>query len=117
MRGWHALALSRLADVSARFATRGVLDSAWGLAIAPAGFGRFSGDILVGNFGNGRIHAFNRVGGLVGTLRRPDGSPVVIDGLWALLPGNGVAGRTSDVWFSAGPADESHGLLGVLRTA
>jgi len=99
-----------------RFASRGVLDSPWGLAIAPKGFGEFSGDLLVGNFGNGRINAFDvRSGEREGTLRATNGNALVIDGLWALLPGNGTAGGTSDVWFSAGPAGETHGLLGVLR--
>ncbi|MDX6323876.1 MAG: hypothetical protein QOK15_230 [Nocardioidaceae bacterium] len=95
---------------------RGVLNSPWGLAIAPSGFGPFSGRLLVGNFGNGRIHVVNRrTGHVVATLRDRTGAPVRIDGLWGLLPGNGTAGGRSDVWFSAGPADESHGLLGILR--
>jgi uncharacterized protein (TIGR03118 family) len=95
---------------------RGVLNSPWGLAIAPRGFGRFAGKLLIGNFGNGRIHVVNpRSGRLVATLRNGAGKPLAIDGLWGLLPGNGTAGRRSDVWFSAGPDDESHGLLGILR--
>ena len=99
-----------------RFARRGVLNSPWGLAIAPAHFGAFAGAVLVGNFGDGRIHAFDpRTGRLLGTLRDGYGRPIVIDGLWGLLPGNGTSAGTSDVWFSAGPGDEAHGLLGVLR--
>jgi len=99
-----------------RFARRGVLNSPWGLAVAPAGFGAFSGDVLVGNFGDGRIHAFDaRTGRLHGVLRDGFGKPITIDGLWGLLPSNGTSAGTSDVWFSAGPQDESHGLLGVLR--
>jgi uncharacterized protein (TIGR03118 family) len=99
-----------------RFARRGVLNSPWGLAIAPAHFGAFSGAVLVGNFGDGRIHAFNPwTGRLLGTLRNDRGRPIVIDGLWGLLPGNGTSAGTSDVWFSAGPGGEKHGLLGVLR--
>jgi uncharacterized protein (TIGR03118 family) len=99
-----------------RFARRGVLNSPWGLAVAPAGFGAFSGDVLVGNFGDGRIHAFDPwTGRLRGVLRNGHGRPIAIDGLWGLLPGNGTSAGTSDVWFSAGPQDESHGLLGVLR--
>jgi uncharacterized protein (TIGR03118 family) len=95
---------------------RGVLDSPWGLAIAPAGFGSFAGKLLVGNFGDGRIHAVDQMSGKVlGTLLDGHRRPIVIDGLWGLLPGNGTAGRTSDVWFSAGPGGEAHGLLGVLR--
>jgi len=99
-----------------RFATRGVLNSPWALALAPKGFGDFSGDVLIGNFGDGKIHAFNWHGDLVGTLRDTHGRPLVIDGLWALKPGNGVSGATSDVWFSAGPDGESHGLLGILHS-
>jgi uncharacterized protein (TIGR03118 family) len=99
-----------------RLVRRGVLNSPWGIAIAPAGFGAFTGDLLVGNFGNGRIHAFDpRTGRLLGTLRDAHGKPIVIDGLWGLLPGNGTSAGTSDVWFSAGPDGEMHGLLGVLR--
>jgi uncharacterized protein (TIGR03118 family) len=95
---------------------RGPLDSPWGLAIAPRGFGGLAGKLLVGNFGNGRIHVVDRhTGRVVATLRNGAGRPVVIDGLWGLLPGNGASGSTSDVWFSAGPDDESHGLLGILH--
>ena len=99
-----------------RFATRGVLNSPWGMAIAPKGFGDFAGDVLVGNFGDGRIYAFDRSGDREGTLRGTDGKPLIIDGLWGLKPGNGTSGAISDVWFSAGPAGESHGLLGILRS-
>jgi uncharacterized protein (TIGR03118 family) len=99
-----------------RLASRGVLNSPWGLATAPAHFGAFSGDLLVGNFGDGRIHAFDpRTGRLRGVLRTSNGRPIMIDGLWGLLPGNGTSAGTDDVWFSAGPQDESHGLVGVLR--
>ncbi|KRE58636.1 TIGR03118 family protein [Phycicoccus sp. Soil748] len=93
-----------------------VLNAPWGLTIAPSGFGRFSGDLLVGNFGDGRIHAYDPgTLDLVGTLRGPGGKAVTIDGLWALLPGNGTEGSTHDVLFTAGPQDESHGLLGLLH--
>jgi uncharacterized protein (TIGR03118 family) len=98
-----------------RLAFHAVLNGPWGLTIAPAGFGAFSGDLLVGNFGNGRIHAFSP-GSLQfrGTLRNRWHQPISIDGLWALLPGNGVEGGTDEVLFTAGPDDESHGLLGTL---
>jgi uncharacterized protein (TIGR03118 family) len=99
-----------------RFASRGVLNSPWGLTIAPANFGAFSGDLLVGNFGDGRIHAFDpHSGRLLGTLRDQAHQPIVIDGLWGLLVGDAAAGGPDAVWFSAGPDDESHGLLGTLR--
>jgi len=97
---------------------RGVLDSPWGMAIAPMGFGSLSGKLLVGNFGNGRIHAFEpRTGRFLSTLCGSNGTPIRIDGLWGLLPGNGASAASSDVWFSAGPDDEAHGLLGLLKLA
>jgi uncharacterized protein (TIGR03118 family) len=99
-----------------RFASRGVLNSPWGMTIAPPGFGRLTGDLLIGNFGDGRIHAFDpRTGSLRGTVLGTNRRPLTIDGLWALVPGNSVAGGSNAVWFSAGPDDEQHGLLGVLR--
>ncbi|SDI92213.1 TIGR03118 family protein [Frankineae bacterium MT45] len=94
----------------------GELNSPWAMVIAPAGFGQFSGDLLVGNFGDGRIHAFDpRFGFPVGELHGTGGKDLVIPGLWGLLPGTGTAGATSDLWFSAGPDHEAHGLLGILR--
>jgi uncharacterized protein (TIGR03118 family) len=99
-----------------RFASHGVLNSPWGMTIAPANFGQFSGDLLIGNFGDGRIHAFDpNTGEVLGTLRGTSGAPLAIDGLWALMVGNAVAGGPNSVWFSAGPDEEAHGLLGVLR--
>jgi uncharacterized protein (TIGR03118 family) len=101
-----------------RFARRGVLNSPWGLAIAPAGFGQFSGDLLVGNFGDGLIHAFDPMTGeLLGAVEDRAGNAIRIDGLWGLLPGNGVASDPAAVWFSAGPNQEKNGLLGTLRLA
>jgi uncharacterized protein (TIGR03118 family) len=98
-----------------RLVTRGVLDSPWGLALAPAGFGQFGGDLLVGNFGDGRINAFDPMSGAFeGQLRDSHGRPLTIDGLWGLRFGNGNAAKTGELLFSAGPDDESHGLLGKL---
>ena len=98
-----------------RLVSRGVLNSPWGLAIAPAGFGHFGGDLLVGNFGDGRINVFDAsTGANEGMLRKVGGKPITIDGLWALMFGNGNAARTGELLFSAGPDDESHGLLGKL---
>jgi uncharacterized protein (TIGR03118 family) len=99
-----------------RFATHGVLNSPWGMTIAPADFGQFSGDLLIGNFGDGRIHAFDpNTGDVLGILRGTSGKPLAIDGLWSLMVGDAAAGGPNSVWFSAGPDDEAHGLLGVLR--
>ena len=99
-----------------RFATHGVLNSPWGMTIAPASFGQFSGDLLIGNFGDGRIHAFDpNTGEVLGILRSTAGRPLAIDGLWGLMVGDAVSGGPNSVWISAGPDDEAHGLLGVLR--
>jgi uncharacterized protein (TIGR03118 family) len=96
----------------------GTLNAPWGLAIAPSSFGSFAGDLLVGNFGDGRINAFNLANNtLVGQLPGVDGSPLVIEGLWGLIVGNGgMGGSTERVYFSAGPQDESHGLFGALQS-
>jgi uncharacterized protein (TIGR03118 family) len=101
-----------------RLIQHGRLDSPWGLAIAPAGFGRFSNDLLVGNFGDGRINAFDpATGGFVGVLTSRPGKPIEIDGLWALLFGNGTAGSPTTLLFSAGPNDEQDGLFGSITLA
>ena len=101
-----------------RFASHGMLDSPWGMAVAPRTFGAFSGDLLVGNFGDGRISAFNRnTGHLDGQLQDAQHNAIQIDGLWGLIVGDSVAGGNSAVWFSAGPNGESHGLLGILRAS
>jgi uncharacterized protein (TIGR03118 family) len=98
-----------------RFASRGVLNSPWGLVVAPSTFGTFAGDLLVGNFGDGWINAFNlTTGAFVGSLTGANHAPIVIDGLWGLTVGDAAAGGTGSVWFSAGPDGESHGLLGLL---
>jgi len=98
-----------------RLVTRGALDSPWGLALAPASFGQFSRDLLVGNFGNGHINVYNpATGAHLGQLQRQNGQPIVIDGLWGLRFGNGNAAKTSELVFSAGPDHESHGLLGKI---
>jgi uncharacterized protein (TIGR03118 family) len=109
---------------SVRLISRGVLDSPWGLAMAPTGFAGFNRSghhpvLLVGNFGDGRINAFSASSGFpVGQLRDPDGEPIQVDGLWALQVGNGSVGGASDtVYFTAGPFGESHGLFGALTTA
>ena len=98
-----------------RLVTGSALDSPWGLAIAPAQFGKFSNDLLVGNFGNGRINAFDpTTGRFLGALTDKHGRPIVIFGLWALLVGDNSSGGPNSVWFSAGPGHEKHGLVGLL---
>ena len=99
-----------------RLVSHGPLDSPWGMAVAPANFGDFSNDLLVGNFGDGRINAFNpSTGAFLGTLSSSKGHPLVTEGLWGLAFGNGTtAGDTNTLFFTAGPGDESHGLLGKI---
>jgi uncharacterized protein (TIGR03118 family) len=104
---------SNLGTTVTRIASHGTLNAPWGLAIAPSGFGTFSGALLVGNFGDGRISAF-RGDKFLGLLRDPTNEPVAIDGLWALLPGTATTGGVGTLWFSAGPNDEQHGLVGQL---
>jgi uncharacterized protein (TIGR03118 family) len=101
-----------------RFASHGTLNSPWGLAQAPANFGLFSGDILVGNFGDGRISAFDASGNFMGQFFDPQGNLLAINGLWSLQFGTGAAnnGPTDRLFFTAGIADESHGLFGFIVT-
>jgi len=103
-----------------RVATHGQLNSPWGIAMAPAGFGAFAGDLLVGNFGDGQISAFApQPGGtfeLVGQLRSRNNEVIAIDGLWSLQFGKGNTnnGPTTTLFFTAGPDGESHGLFGTI---
>jgi uncharacterized protein (TIGR03118 family) len=99
-----------------RVAIRQFLNAPWGLALAPAGFGQFAGRLLVGNFGDGRINAFDvATGRWVGMLTGSDRRPLEIEGLWGLSFGNGFAGQPIDsLYFTAGPADESQGVYGVV---
>ncbi len=98
-----------------RIAGHGTLNAPWGLAIAPAAWGKLAGDLLVGNFGDGRIGIY-KGSRFVGLLHDGHG-PVRIEGLWALLPGTAASGGTDAVWFSAGPHDEADGLVGKLVPA
>ena len=92
----------------------GELNSPWGLVMAPAGWGEFGGDLLVGNFGDGTIHAYDAwTGEIKGTLEH-DGQPLVLDGLWGLLFGNGRSAATNALMFTAGTDNEAHGLWGVI---
>jgi len=99
-----------------RFASQGQLNSPWGVVRTPASFGSFGNVILIGNFGDGHLSAFDPVSGsFKGQLNQPGGMPVAIDGLWGLEFGNGgTAGSTSTLFFSAGPNGENDGLFGML---
>jgi uncharacterized protein (TIGR03118 family) len=97
----------------------GQVNSPWGLDIAPASFGEFAGDLLVGNFGDGTISVFDPVNGtFLGQLLGSDGNPLVIDGLWGLINGNGGnGGDANTVYFTACINDEADGLFGAISPA
>jgi len=97
-----------------RFASRGALNSPWGIARAPLDFGPFSTRILIGNFGDGRISGFTSGGDFRGQLRDPKGHAVRIDGLWSIVFGNGLASDPDKLYFTAGPNGEADGLFGSL---
>jgi len=107
----------------------GHLNSPWGLAMAPQGFGDLGGDLLVGNFGDGHINAFNLSdpshgnANFEGTLTDASEKPITIENLWAIRFGNGgAAGSTNTLFFTAGLTDApatifgaTDGLLGSLQ--
>ncbi|MCX6928959.1 MAG: TIGR03118 family protein [Verrucomicrobia bacterium] len=99
-----------------RLASTGVLNSPWGIALAPAGFGGFAGALLVGNFGDGRINAFDpATGAWLGTVNDASGNPFAVEGLWALAFGNGGnGGEPHTLYFTAGLNGETDGLFGSL---
>jgi uncharacterized protein (TIGR03118 family) len=101
-----------------RLVSRGHLNAPWAVTLAPKGFGAYSGALLIGNFGDGWINAYNPHNGrYLGALRRSDGHPIVIEGLWDLAPGTKENGGEGSIWFSAGIQKVQHGLLGVIRPA
>src|SRR5438034_3181039 len=102
-----------------RVAQHGQLNAPWGLALAPDTFGRFAGNLLVGNFGDGEINAYQELGNghfeHRGELRDASGKSLSIDGLWALEVGKaGNNAPAGALFFTAGPDDESHGLFGRI---
>jgi uncharacterized protein (TIGR03118 family) len=100
-----------------RLASGGPLNAPWGVTVAPGGFGDFSNRLLVGNFGDGRINAFDQAtGNFLGALQDANGNPIAIDGLWALKTRTGGVGvNTNAVYFTAGINDEADGLFGALQ--
>jgi len=107
----------------ARIATAGNLNSPWGVAIAPANFGIFGGSILIGNFGDGMINAYDPAGlSFRGTLTDSSAKPLTYASLWELLPGGTTVGNTTGVsggdtntvYFTAGLTNEAHGLFGAI---
>jgi uncharacterized protein (TIGR03118 family) len=95
------------------------LNAPWGLALSPSNFGAFSDALIVGNFGDGQLHAYDQQSGrYLGEFKDANGKPVVIDGLWGITFGNGGnGGDRNALYFASGPDDETHGLFGSLRLA
>ena len=100
-----------------RLISGGTLNSPWGLALAPSSFGDLAGALLVGNFGDGMVFAYDAATGAPrGQLVDGAGAPLAIDGLWALVQGpTGTTDLSQTLFFTAGPEDETHGLFGKLE--
>jgi uncharacterized protein (TIGR03118 family) len=93
----------------------GALNAPWGVAIAPAGFGSFAGDVLIGNFGDGHINVYSATGASVGALAVNSGGTVAIPGLWSLVFGNGDADKpVTTLFYTAGFADQTDGVFGTI---
>ncbi|WP_049764369.1 TIGR03118 family protein [Geotalea daltonii] len=92
------------------------LNSPWGVALAPADFGKFSNRLLIGNFGSGQIAAYNaETGKFLDLLQTSDGKALAIEGLWGLEFGNGkAAGPINTLFFAAGFNGEKDGLFGTI---
>jgi uncharacterized protein (TIGR03118 family) len=99
-----------------RVTSGGALNAPWGMAMAPANFGAASNMLLVANFGDGKINAYNAdTGAFAGTLSRSGGAPIVVDGLWGIAFGNGVNNQpVNTLFYTAGPGDEAHGVYGRI---
>jgi uncharacterized protein (TIGR03118 family) len=97
-----------------RFASRGKLNSPWGIVQTPFNFGRFSNELLIGNFGDGRINAFKIGGQFDGQLRDTSKNVIVLDGLWSLIFGGGALSSPSTLYFTSGPDGETNGLVGTI---
>ena len=109
-----------IATVASKGKANAPLNAPWGLAMAPASFGVYGGDLLVGNFGSGRIDAYQPVSpthfAYKGVLRIATGAPITIDGLWAIAFGNdAAAGPSTSLFYAAGPSGEKHGAFGVIN--
>ena len=98
------------------YAGHGVLNLPWGMAIAPASFGKFAHNLLVANFGDGTISAFDlKSGDFTGYLRDADTKIISIDGIWGLTFGNGVSlGDADALYYTAGPNNEQDGVFGRI---
>jgi len=101
-------------ELLSRFASKGALNSPWGIVPAVPGFSPVANAILIGNFGDGRINVYDENGGFMGSLKNVDGHDIIIDGLWA-IENNIHNADPEQLYFTAGPADETHGLFGYIN--
>jgi uncharacterized protein (TIGR03118 family) len=108
-------------DFVTRFASQGMLNAPWGIAVAPSGFGSVAGDVLIGNFGDGTINIFTpsgSVGTFVGQLMVANGGTLRIPGLWALVFGNGDPDKPlTTLFYTAGFADQTDGVFGTIAVS
>jgi len=109
-------------NLLSRFASAGALNAPWGIALAPAGFGSLEGDVLIGNFGDGKINIFapsgSSVATLMGALTDNKGDTLVFPGLWSLVFGDGDSDKPlTTLFYTAGFADQTDGVLGSITAA
>ena len=105
-------------NFSRRFASNGSLNAPWGIAQASPNFGRFSNDILIGNFGDGTINAFDPASGtFLGQLQDSSGKVITNPGLWALVFRADGVGSPDTLYFTAGSSGENHGVFGAISPA
>ena len=109
-------------NLMSRFASAGALNAPWGIALAPAGFGSLEGDVLIGNFGDGKINIFEPNGSSVatsmGALTDNNGQTLAFPGLWSLVFGDGDSDKPlTTLFYTAGFADQTDGVLGSITTA
>jgi uncharacterized protein (TIGR03118 family) len=109
-------------NLVSRFASAGALNAPWGIALAPAGFGSLEGDVLIGNFGDGKINIFEPNGSSLatsmGALTDSNGQTLAFPGLWSLVFGDGDSDKPlTTLFYTAGFADQTDGVLGSITTA
>ncbi len=116
-RAASSMSTMRAATSSAGSQATALSSRPWGIVVAPSSFGPFSNDLLIGNFGNGEILAYDSTSDMfLGTLNGANGQPLVNDHLWALETRNGVNGFDPNaVYFAAGINDEADGLFGQIN--
>jgi uncharacterized protein (TIGR03118 family) len=109
-------------NLVSRFASAGALNAPWGITVAPSGFGSLAGDVLIGNFGDGKINIFTpngtQLATSVGPLMGGNGQPFAFPGLWSLVFGNGDSDKPlTTLFYTAGFADQTDGVFGTITAS